>query len=158
MAGMNMEYIIYGLMGISILLLLLVIILMVRVSSITKRYNAFMAGENAASLEEQIAKNYKEMQTIRLKQEQQDLDILEISDRVDGAFCRMGMVKYDAFTGLGGKLSFAITVLNEKKDGYVLNCMQSNQTSYVYSKEVKHGTCEVKMSPEEEESLKIALK
>lgn len=140
-------------------LLLLIIILYQgsKISKLTKKYDTFMEGSDGKSLEEKLLTNAKELQTIRLKQEQQDFDILDISDRVDGAFSKMGVVKYDAFTGLGGKLSFAITVLNEKKDGYIINCMQSDHGSYVYAKEITHGKSNIDLSPEEEESLNKAL-
>lgn len=139
--------------GASAFLLLLIIILFVRISKLNKKYKAFMAGEDGKSLESQVQKNYNLMKTIELKQQQQELDLLDMSDHVDECASRMNLIKYNAFKDMGGQMSFVLTVLNEKKNGYILNCMHSNNGSYIYAKEVKRGQCDVELSKEEEESL-----
>lgn len=139
--------------GASAFLLLLIIILFVRISKLNKKYKAFMTGEDGKSLESQVQKNYNLMKTIELKQQQQELDLLDMSDHVDECASRMNLIKYNAFKDMGGQMSFVLTVLNEKKNGYILNCMHSNNGSYIYAKEVKRGQCDVELSKEEEESL-----
>ena len=97
------------------------------------------------------------MKSIELKQQQQDLDILDISDRVDNCISKSKMVRYNAFKDMGGKLSFALSMLNDKKDGYILNCMHGNEGCYVYLKEVLHGEALVALSSEERKALEEAL-
>lgn len=150
---MDLEIIIMALGGCIAFLLLLVIILFVKLSKLNKKYKQFMEGNDGKSLENSVKENYTLMKNIELKQQQQDLDILDLSDRVDNCMSKTKMVKYNAFHDMGGKLSFALSVLNDKKDGYILNCMHSNHGSYIYGKEVKHGKCDAELSKEEIESL-----
>ncbi|MDO4170988.1 MAG: DUF4446 family protein [Lachnospiraceae bacterium] len=157
MYGIDMEIIIMALGGVSAFLLLLIIILFVKISKLNKKYQAFMSGEDGKSLEGQVKENYNLMKNIELKQQQQELDMLEISDHVDDCASKMKLVKYNAFRDIGGQMSFALTVLNEKKNGYILNCVHSDNGSYIYAKEVKRGQCGAELSKEEEESLLGAL-
>lgn len=157
MYGVDLEIIILTLAGVAAFLLLLVIILFVKMAKLNKKYKAFMEGNDGKSLEDQIVTNHDMMKEIKLKQHQQELDILEMSDRVDGCLSKSKMVKYNAFRDIGGKLSFALAVLDDKRDGYILNCMHSNNGSYVYGKEISHGQCEVELSKEEKEALEKAL-
>lgn len=157
MYGVDLEIIIAVLGGVSAFLLLLVIVLFVKLSKLNKRYTQFMAGSDGKSLEENVKENYTLMKKIELKQQQQDLDILDISDRVDNCMSKVKMVRYNAFKDMGGQLSFALAVVNDKRDGYILNCMHSNNGSYIYGKEIKHGQCELELSKEEMESLNGVL-
>ena len=76
---------------------------------------------------------------------------------MQNTFCRYGIVKYDAFNESGGKLSFVMTLLDEKKDGYILNVVHANDGSYSYVKDVIDGNPIVTLGKEEEESLEKAL-
>lgn len=157
MYGIETTYIILGLGVVCILLFILIIVLFTKLSGLNKKYEAFMAGEDGASLETQVKDNYLLMKNIELKQQQQELDLLDLSDHVDECMSRVKLVKYNAFQDIGGQLSFALTVLNEKRDGYIVNCMHSNAGSYVYAKEINHGKCNMELSKEEEESLRGAI-
>lgn len=157
MYGIDIEYILMGLGGSILVLLLLIIILFGKLSKLNKKYNAFMKGENGGSLEDQIKANYDTMKKINLKQQEQELALLELSDQMDTGMSKMKLVRYNAFRDTGGQLSFALTVLNDNRDGYILNCMHNNSGSYIYAKEIKHGKCEFELSQEEEESLQGAI-
>lgn len=157
MYGIDLEYIIIALGAVCVLLFILVIVLFRKISGLNKRYEAFMAGENGGSLEQQVKDNYELMKNIELKQQKQELDMLDLSDHVDNCMSKAHIVKYNAFEDMGGYMSFALTVLNEKNNGYILNCMHGNAGSYIYAKGVTHGKCEMEISKEEEESLKRAM-
>ena len=77
MYGIDLEYIIIALGAVCVLLFILVIVLFRKISGLNKRYEAFMAGENGGSLEQQVKDNYELMKNIELKQQQQELDMLD---------------------------------------------------------------------------------
>ena len=43
-------------------------------------------------------------------------------DNMKFTFQKVGLVKYDAFNEMGGKLSFSLAMLNESDNGFVLKC------------------------------------
>ena len=54
--GFDSDYIILGLVGVVIILLILIIVNMVQTSKLKKRYNVFMSGKTAKSLEDTLLK------------------------------------------------------------------------------------------------------
>ena len=80
-----------------------------------------------------------------------------IFKRLQKTFQKYGMVKYDAFDEMGGKLSFTLAMLNERNDGYVLNVVHSREGCFSYVKEIIAGNPILSLSPEEQEALEDAL-
>ena len=73
-------------------------------------------------------------------------------------FQKIGMIKYDAFKEMGGNLSFALTLLDENNNGFIINSVHNIQSYYCYAKEVKDGKCNINLSEEEQIALDKALK
>ena len=73
------------------------------------------------------------------------------------SFQKFGMVKYNAFQGMGGNLSFVFALLDYTNTGFVLNCIHSREGCYIYMKEVDRGQTEVVLGNEEQEALEQAL-
>ena len=55
------------------------------------------------------------------------------------AFQKIGIVKYNAFKGMGGNLSFALALLDYTNTGFVLNSVHSREGCYLYLKDVERG-------------------
>ena len=72
-------------------------------------------------------------------------------------FQKYGLIKYDAFQEMGGKLSFSLAMLNEKNDGFVLNAVHSREGCYTYVKEIIDGNSIIMLAEEEQQALDAAL-
>ena len=70
---------------------------------------------------------------------------------------KVGLVKYDAFNEMGGKLSFSLALLNQTNDGFVLNAVHSREGCYTYIKEIVDGNSIIVLAEEEQEALKMAM-
>ena len=68
----------------------------------------------------------------------------------------VGLVRYDAFEELGGKLSFSTAFLDEAMNGVVITCINGRQESRVYAKPVSEGKSTYQISEEEAEAVKLA--
>ena len=73
------------------------------------------------------------------------------------SFQKFGMVKYNAFKGMGGNLSFAFALLDYTNSGFVMNSVHSQEGCYLYLKEVDRGQTETLLGNEEKEALEQAL-
>ena len=71
-------------------------------------------------------------------------------------FQKVGLVKYDAFHEMGGKLSFSLALLNETDDGFVMNAVHSREGCYTYIKEIVGGNSIIVLAEEEQEALDMA--
>ena len=83
-------------------------------------------------------------------------DIKTLFKNMEGAYQKMGLVKYDAFNEMGGKLSFSLALLNETDDGFVLNAVHSREGCYTYIKEIVEGNSFIVLAEEEQEALDMA--
>ena len=84
-------------------------------------------------------------------------DIRKINEEMLSNFQKVGIYKYDAFHEMGGKLSFALTLLDGNDNGYIINSMHSREGCYNYIKEIVKGESYIELSEEESESLERAI-
>ena len=84
-----------------------------------------------------------------------DIDRL-ISNEIH-SFQKYGLVKYNAFQDMGGRLSFALALLNDQDDGVVINAIHTREGCYTYVKEIIRGRSVLLLSEEEKEAVTVAL-
>lgn len=141
----------------TIILIILVITLFLRQSRLEVNYKIFMRGKNGKSLEETFK---QQLDDIEIVKEQTDLlhkRMMYVEKSLNRSYQKCGIVKYDAFKEIGGKLSFAYALLNDSNTGFVMNCIHSREGSYTYIKDVIRGECELQLCEEEAEAIKMAM-
>lgn len=157
--GLDAGYILLGVAGFCLILLILIIVLMAKLSKLNKKYKRFMGGENAKSLESQFITRFAELDDLKLESKKMKSKIDKISENLLLTYQKIGIVKYDAFKEMGGKLSFAMALLNDNNDGFILNSMHSSREGcYTYIKEIIKGEAFVVLAEEERLALQEAKK
>ena len=155
----NMEFVLIGVAVAALILLILFIITivnLVQIKKLKKKYEKFMNGSDAQTLEDTIANHLNEIDGLIASNAANEKNIAQLTDQIRFAFQKVGLVKYDAFQEMGGKLSFSLCLLNEKEDGFIINAMHSREGCYTYIKEVIAGNCVIILSEEEKEALEMA--
>ena len=120
-------------------------------------YNSFMKGKDARTLEDSIFERFEELDNLTEMTIKNRQAIRKINEEMMSNFQKVGIVKYDAFNEMGGKLSFAITLLDGNNSGYIINSMHSREGCYNYVKEIVKGESYIELSEEEAESLDNAI-
>jgi uncharacterized protein DUF4446 len=77
--------------------------------------------------------------------------------QIEGSVRRVGVLRYDAFEDVGGRLSFSCALLDEHGTGVVLTSINGRQETRVYAKPVTQGQSTYNLSREEEEAIRQAL-
>lgn len=155
--GLDIELVVLIILGVLVVTILLLIISMVKQSKLKKKYNSFMKGLNGKALEETILHRFEEVDALKEKSDSLSKAVLELKDSVVGAYQKCGIVKYDAFKEMGGKLSFSLCMLNDYNDGVILTSMHSSREGcYTYVKEIIKGESFVLLSEEEKQALEEA--
>ena len=141
-------------------ILILIVVLFVLYVNVTMKYNrlkssyaSFMRGKDGKTLEESMKDKFSEVDAILKITKQNRLDIREISKKMENDYQKLGIVKYDAFNEMGGKLSFALAMLDGNNSGWVINAMHSREGCYTYVKEIVKGESYVELAEEEAEAL-----
>ena len=142
---------------ITVILLVLLIFLLVRYNQLNVSYQMFMKGKNAESLEEEIGALFNDISSLKTSTEKNRKDIKKIIENLSECYQRVGIVKYDAFPQMGGKLSFSLAMLDEKYNGYIINSVHGSDGCYTYSKEIKGGRCDLELGEEEKKALGMAM-
>lgn len=70
---------------------------------------------------------------------------------------QVGLIRFDAFDDMGGKLSFSAALLDGDGSGIVLSAINGRSETRIYAKPVEHGTSRHNLSGEEEEAIRRAL-
>lgn len=78
--------------------------------------------------------------------------------RLDGAISHCGLIRYDAYNEMSGRQSTSIALLDSSRSGVVLSSIHHRDQARLYAKQVSAGEGELKLSPEEEEALRLAMK
>lgn len=157
LGNLDIAYVLIGIIVLCLVLLILLIVSLVQIAKMKKRINRFMKGTKAASLESDIVTIKEDNEFLKRSTEQNRKDIRKIYHNLAFTFQKVGIVKYDAFKEMGGKLSFSLALLNDKNDGFILNSVHSSDGCYSYTKEITAGTCAIDLGEEEKEALQIAI-
>ena len=140
-----------------LILLVLLIVQMAKVGKLRKRLDKFVLGKDGASLEEDIASLYEDNNLLKSNVEKNKKDIRILYKKLESAYQKRGLVKYDAFSQMGGQLSYSLALLDENNNGFILNSVHSVEGCYSYTKEIKNGECSLELGKEEAEALEIAM-
>ena len=153
----DIGYILLGMLLMNVVLLLLIIMALIHISRFRKKYLKFMLGKNAGSLEEDIITLYEDNRFMKRSIDKNREDIKELFQRHESAFQKIGLVKYDAFKEMGGRLSFAVALLDGKNDGFIINSVHGSDGCYSYTKKVKDGDSQIALSNEEKVEVERAV-
>jgi hypothetical protein len=116
-----------------------------------------MRGKTAESLEDNIVRIVEEIKSIKAEDRDNKEAIRKINSNQRASFQKLGVVKYNAFNGMGGNLSFAIAILDYTNTGFVFNSVHSREGCFNYIKLVDRGQTDVLLGSEEKEALEQAL-
>ena len=105
-------YIIAGLLILVVLLLILTITTMTKVRRLDRQYDYFMRGKDAETLEDVILDQIEEIRDLRAEDRSNKDSIRTLNRNQRASFQKYGLVKYNAFKGMGGNLSFAFAMLD----------------------------------------------
>ena len=87
-----------------------------------------------------------------------------MSERISGCetkinmgLSKIGIVNFDAFDEVHGNQSFALAVLNQYNDGFVITSLYGNSSSNTYVRSVREGKSATVLLDEEKEAIKKAM-
>ena len=153
----DLTYLFIAAYALILILFIVVIVQTVKLTKLSKRYRKFMSGKNAKSLEQDIENIFEDNRFIKAATDKNRKDIQSLYRKFEGAFQKVGIVKYDAFQQMGGQLSFSLALLDENDNGFILNSVHSTDGCYSYTKEIKNGICDISLGDEEKKALDIAM-
>lgn len=155
--GFDPGIILIVMMAIMVFVLIYMVKVSMKLTRFLKRYRIFMRGKDAVSLEKAFTQKFLEVDRLMEINKIQAAEISRIKDILSRTTNKIGIVKYDAFPDVGGKLSFALAMLDESNTGFVLNAIHSREGCYTYIKEIVKGESYIVLGQEEKDALRQAV-
>ncbi len=153
----NLDLYIIGLAALSLLLLALLISCMVRLHKMNVKYKKFMTGSDGVNLESKILARFADIDVLKTDSQQVHAELDDIKENLMITYQKIGVVKYDAFKEMGGKLSFVLALLDKNNNGILLNSVHSSREGcYTYLKEIIKGESFLELSEDERTALNQA--
>lgn len=157
LGNLDITYLFLILLVFIIVLFVIIILQMKKLNRLQKRLSKFMTGKDAKSLEKDIVGLYEDNKFLKINVDKNKKDIRTLYKNMEHAFQKIGLIKYDAFQQMGGKLSFSLALLDENNNGFILNSVHSTEGCYTYTKEIKNGECAISLGEEEQQALDMAI-
>lgn len=155
--GIDSDYIIIGLAAVLLILLILTIVNIVQMRKLKKSYRAFMTGKNGKNLEDTLITRLSQVDSLIESNDENEKNIETLFKNMKFTYQKMGLIKYDAFNEMGGKLSFSLAMLDVRDNGFIINAMHTREGCYTYIKEIVDGNSIIVLSEEEQEALNRAM-
>ena len=159
--GIDPFYVKAGIVALILILFLVLLIMQIRLMGKFKKlyrtYDRFMRGKDMESMEETVLAQFERIEALEKSNEEKDRQIESIFENLQHVYQKTGLVKYDAFREMSGKLSYAVALLDKEDNGILVNSMYSREGCYSYVKTISGGKCSIEMSEEEQKALKIAV-
>lgn len=157
LGNIDPAYLFIGILVLILILFILLIVQMVKTNKLTKKYNKFMLGKEAGSLEDEIVNLFQDINYLKEITDTNRKEIKNIYKKMRFTYQKLGIVKYDAFKQMGGMLSFSLALLNEDNDGFIINSVHSSDGCYSYTKVIENGKCKLALGEEEQQALDMAM-
>lgn len=158
LGNLDIAYILIFMLVCIIALAVLVIVQINQNKKLRQRYEKFLQGKNAKSLEDQITELCETHDILKKSSDAHTKQIKDLYKKHKSTFQKSAIVKYDAFKEMGGKLSFCLVMLDEEDNGFVLNSVHSSDGCYSYTKRIRNGESDVPLGAEEKYALEKAMK
>ena len=155
--GIDPGIILIFVLGVLLIVLVYMIKISMKMSRFIKKYKMFMRGLDGASLERAFAARFNQMDLLEENSRNHMEEIRKIKEVQNITLNKVAIVKYDAFKEMGGKLSFALAMLDKENNGFIMNAIHSSNGCYTYVKEIVKGESYVVLGEEEKEALRQAV-
>ena len=115
-----------------------------------------MRGNDGKTMEAAILARFEEVDRLVEASADHAADISGLKKHFHKTLNHYGIVKYDAFDDVGGKMSFALAMLDNDNTGFILDTIHSRDNCFVYLKEIVKGESYIMLSNEETAALQEA--
>lgn len=128
-----------------------------KVNRVKRRYDALFRAQDG-DIEDILNQNSLDIIANKNKLEELEKTLESVENLQAISLQKVGIVNYDAFEYLTNKLSYSLCLLDANDNGLIITSIFGREQSTNYIKIITNAKCSEKLSDEENEALKKALK
>jgi hypothetical protein len=154
--GANAFYAWFGLAALVLLIALWLLAVQVRLGRVIQSHNLLVGNVDEGNLEDALGRQIAYILETKGKVEDLQSDITRVSDSLELAVQRVGLVRFNPFDDTGGDQSFALAMLDARGDGIVLSSLFARRETRVFAKPIKGGKSPHLLTAEEQQAIDLA--
>ena len=135
------------------LLILAILVLAFFVFRNNQRINSLLQGKDAKSLEDSFRYLTDEVKRMNENEVLTEKALNNLNARLKKSLSGFKTIRFNPFPDQGGNQSFAIAVINEEGDGFILSSLYSREKTSIFAKPIKGGKSEIALTEEETKAL-----
>ena len=135
------------------LLILAIIVLAFFVFRNKQRIDKLLQGKDASSLEDSFTYLAEEVKRMNVNEALTEKALNNLNARLKKSLSGFKTIRFNPFPDQGGNQSFAIAVVNEEGDGFILSSLYSREKTSIFAKPIKGGKSEIALTEEETKAL-----
>ena len=144
--------------GVVILILVLInAFLLMRFRKTENKIDELLEKGKIRSFKEIFLSQKEKNDDLEVKIKQAFLKIENLNNTLAKTIQKTGIVRFNPFNGVGGNQSFAIALLDEKNNGFIISSLFTQEGNRVYAKAIKDGKSDHLLSDEEKEAIAKAI-
>jgi hypothetical protein len=147
-----------GLLGVVIIgLVVFAVVQAARLRRATAAYRTLVSDSQGGSLQQLLDAHLGKVVEVgaQLERLSQLHEYLEVRSR--GSLQHVGLVRFNPFEDTGSDQSFAIALLDDRRDGIVISSLHGRGQTRVFAKPVEGGESKHTLSDEEAQAIQIAV-
>ena len=133
------------------------LIISILVLRVVRHYHHLVKETSGGNLEKILENILKQGKLAKSEIEEIKKQLRQLKEVERECFQRVGLIRFNSFSDLGGDQSFSLAILDNNARGLVITGLHGRQTTRVYAK-LLDGKKEVKLSSEEQLAIKRATK
>jgi Protein of unknown function (DUF4446) len=153
--------VVVGALALVVLLLIVVVLLQgLRLGRATRRYREIVRDpevDGGRSLHDLLAGNASAIERATERMAAMEAVHGLIDERTRRSLQHIGMVRFNPFDDTGSDQSFAIALLDDRRDGVVISSLHGRANTRVFAKPVADGGSQHHLSDEEAQAIRIAV-
>jgi hypothetical protein len=138
-------------------LLVLVIVQSIRVGRAVDGYRQLVRDGAGGSLDEVLQAHVARVEEVRGRQAEIDAAQADLQHQTQTSIQHIGLVRFNPFEDTGSDQSFALALLDDRRDGVVISSLHGRTNTRLFAKPVEGGSSSHTLSDEEAQAIRVAL-
>jgi hypothetical protein len=154
----NLTIVVAALAALILILLILALVQSVRLRRAVRAYRALVGGDTGGgSLGDVLDTHVGRVEEVRNRLGQLEQLHARLTERSATSIQHIGLVRFNPFEDTGSDQSFAIALLDDRRDGLVISSLHGRANTRVFAKPVQGGASSHTLSDEETQAIRIAV-
>jgi uncharacterized protein DUF4446 len=147
-----------GVMGLVVIgLAILVFAQSRRIRRSADAYRSLVSDSQGGSLQQLLDSHLGKVIEVGTRMEELSAMYESLETRSRGSLQHVGLVRFNPFEDTGSDQSFAIALLDDRRDGIVLSSLHGRGQTRIFAKPVEGGASTHQLSDEEAQAIRVAV-